>query len=43
MSTLAKVVAMATLFKLLSAMNADVSYSFQMINCNNFYCIDDRW
>jgi NADH-quinone oxidoreductase subunit N len=31
MSTLAKVVAMATLFKLLSAMNADVSYSFQIL------------
>ena len=31
MSTLAKVVAMATLYKLLVAMNADVSYSFQII------------
>ena len=31
MSTLAKVVAMATLFKLLVAMNADISYSFQII------------
>lgn len=31
MSTLAKVVAMATLFKLLSVMNADISYAFQII------------
>ena len=31
MSTLAKVVAMATLYKLLSAMNAEISYSFQII------------
>jgi len=31
MSTLAKVVAMATLYKLLTAMNADVSYSFQIV------------
>ena len=31
MSTLAKVVAMATLYKLLSTMNADISYSFQII------------
>ncbi len=31
MSTLAKVVAMATLYKLLSVMNADISYAFQMI------------
>ncbi len=31
MSTLAKVVAMATLYKLLSVMNADISYSFQII------------
>jgi NADH-quinone oxidoreductase subunit N len=31
MSTLAKVVAMATLYKLLSAMNADISYTFRMV------------
>ncbi|TRX37718.1 NADH-quinone oxidoreductase subunit N [Flavobacterium restrictum] len=31
MSTLAKVVAMATLYKLLSAMNADINYGFQMV------------
>ena len=31
MSTLAKVVAMATLYKLLSVMNADISYAFQII------------
>ena len=31
MSTLAKVVAMATLFKLLTAMNADLSYHFQIV------------
>lgn len=31
MSTLAKVVAMATLYKLLTTMNADISYSFQII------------
>jgi NADH-quinone oxidoreductase subunit N len=31
MSTLAKVVAMATLYKLLVAMNADMSYSFQIV------------
>lgn len=31
MSTLAKVVAMATLYKLLTAMNADISYSFQIV------------
>ena len=31
MSTLAKVVAMATLYKLLVAMNAEISYSFQII------------
>ena len=31
MSTLAKVVAMATLFKLLTAMNAEISYQFQII------------
>lgn len=31
MSTLAKVVAMATLYKLLSAMNADISYAFQIV------------
>ncbi|WP_281636568.1 NADH-quinone oxidoreductase subunit N [Flavobacterium marginilacus] len=31
MSTLAKVVAIATLYKLLSAMNADINYSFQIV------------
>jgi len=31
MSTLAKVVAIATLYKLLVAMNADISYSFQIV------------
>ncbi|MBC7605795.1 MAG: NADH-quinone oxidoreductase subunit N [Burkholderiales bacterium] len=31
MSTLAKVVAMATLYKLLKAMNADISHSFQIV------------
>ncbi len=31
MSTLAKVVAMATLFKLLTAMNAEISYQFQIV------------
>ncbi|MGL2987133.1 NADH-quinone oxidoreductase subunit N [Flavobacterium sp. RSSA_27] len=31
MSTLAKVVAMATLFKLLSALNADLNYNFQLV------------
>lgn len=31
MSTLAKVTAMATLYKLLTAMNADVDYTFQMV------------
>jgi NADH-quinone oxidoreductase subunit N len=31
MSTLAKVVAIATLYKLLSVMNADVSESFKMV------------
>ena len=31
MSTLAKVVAIATLYKLLIAMNADISYSFQIV------------
>ncbi|WP_309641216.1 NADH-quinone oxidoreductase subunit N [Flavobacterium sp.] len=31
MSTLAKVVAMATLFKLLSAMNAEISYQYQIV------------
>ncbi|PWA06907.1 NADH-quinone oxidoreductase subunit N [Flavobacterium psychrotolerans] len=31
MSTLAKVVAMATLYKLLSVMNANISYAFQII------------
>lgn len=31
MSTLAKVVAMATLYKLLTAMNADISYAFQIV------------
>ena len=31
MSTLAKVVAMATLFKLLTVMNAEISYQFQII------------
>ena len=31
MSTLVKVVAIATLYKLLSAMNADISYSFQIV------------
>ncbi|MET0759950.1 MAG: NADH-quinone oxidoreductase subunit N [Flavobacterium sp.] len=31
MSTLAKVVAMATLYKLLTAMNADITYTFQII------------
>lgn len=31
MSTLAKVVAMATLFKLLTAMNADISYQYQIV------------
>ncbi|MBS1536052.1 MAG: NADH-quinone oxidoreductase subunit N [Bacteroidetes bacterium] len=31
MSTLAKVTAMATLFKLLTAMNADINYQFQII------------
>lgn len=31
MSTLAKVVAMATLLKLLSVMNADIDYKFQMV------------
>ena len=31
MSTLAKVVAMATLFKLLSVMNADITYGFQIM------------
>ncbi len=31
MSTLAKVVAMATLFKLLSAMNVDITYTFQIV------------
>lgn len=31
MSTLAKVVAMATLFKLLSVLNADLNYNFQMV------------
>lgn len=31
MSTLAKVVAMATLFKLLSIMNADITYGFQIL------------
>jgi NADH-quinone oxidoreductase subunit N len=31
MSTLAKVVAMATLYKLLTAMNADLSYRFQIV------------
>lgn len=31
MSTLAKVVAMATLYKLLTAMNADISYSFRLV------------
>jgi NADH-quinone oxidoreductase subunit N len=31
MSTLAKVTAMATLFKLLTAMNADISYQYQII------------
>ena len=31
MSTLAKVVAMATLYKLLTAMNADISYGFQIV------------
>jgi NADH-quinone oxidoreductase subunit N len=31
MSTLAKVVAMATLYKLLTAMNAEISYAFQIV------------
>nr|WP_315152497.1 NADH-quinone oxidoreductase subunit N [uncultured Flavobacterium sp.] len=31
MSTLAKVVAMATLFKLLKALNADLNYNFQLV------------
>ncbi len=31
MSTLAKVVAMATLFKLLTAMNAEISYQYQIV------------
>jgi NADH-quinone oxidoreductase subunit N len=31
MSTLAKVVAMATLFKLLTAMNAEISYEYQIV------------
>lgn len=31
MSTLAKVVAMATLFKLLTALNADLNYNFQIV------------
>ncbi|WP_348798050.1 NADH-quinone oxidoreductase subunit N [Flavobacterium adhaerens] len=31
MSTLAKVVAVATLYKLLSGMNADINYSFQLV------------
>ncbi|PKB16424.1 NADH-quinone oxidoreductase subunit N [Flavobacterium sp. 5] len=31
MSTLAKVVAIATLYKLLSSMNADINYSFQIV------------
>lgn len=31
MSTLAKVVAIATLYKLLSGMNADINYSFQIV------------
>ena len=31
MSTLAKVVAMATLYKLLTGMNADITYSFQIL------------
>ena len=31
MSTLAKVVAMATLFKLLAAMNAEISYQYQIV------------
>ena len=31
MSTLVKVVAMATLYKLLSSMNADINYSFQIV------------
>ena len=31
MSTLAKVVAMATLYKLLSSMHADINYSFQIV------------
>lgn len=31
MSTLAKAVAIATLYKLLTAMNADISYSFQIV------------
>ncbi len=31
MSTLAKVVAMATFFKLLSALNADLNYNFQLV------------
>lgn len=31
MSTLAKVTAMATLFKLLTAMNADISYQYQIV------------
>lgn len=31
MSTLAKVVAMATLFKLLTALNADLNYNFQLV------------
>jgi len=31
MSTLAKVVAMATLFKLLTALNADLTYNFQIV------------
>jgi NADH-quinone oxidoreductase subunit N len=31
MSTLAKVIAIATLYKLLSSMNADINYSFQIV------------
>jgi NADH-quinone oxidoreductase subunit N len=40
MSTLAKVVSMATLFKLLTVVNADLSPSFQMVYCYCFYFND---
>ena len=43
MSTMAKVVAMATLYKLLSVMNADISEAFKIVVVDYFHGFDDCW